>query len=216
LSFCSVVVLGDVPFDLRPYRIIPYKPTISGAKALRSQLNGTIRDFGLKAFAWAGCNWQPMSESWHTYDDGDVLRGEIFKREQIPLVMNRNPINGKRITISFAALSNGPEINTMFYCDGKNRFSGYHFWFWHGGAKLRRLDSEVKLETGYKLRKNTDHNIVINYDRGKISVLVDKNEILSFSDEDPLHENKRRKYMGFNIASAKGHVNFYDLGINNG
>jgi len=206
--------LDDVPFDLRPYRTIPYKLTISGAKALRNELNNTIRQFSLKLFTWACSEWQPMTESWHTYDDGDSLRAEIFKRGQIPRVINRTPMNGKTITISFTAKSNGPEINTMFYCDGKNRFSGYHFWFWHGGAKLRRLGDEVKLETDYKLCKNTDHNIVINYDEGEISVLVDKKIVLLFSDKNPLHENKRRKFMGFNISSGIGHVNFYDLTIN--
>jgi len=206
--------LEHVPFDLRPYRVISYKRSISGAKALKNQLNITIREFSLKSFTWAGHKWQPMSESWHTYDNGDVLRAEIFKRDQIPLVINRTPINGKKITISFTAQSNSPEINTMFYCDGKNRFSGYHFWFWSSGAKLRRLNEEVKFEAGYKLRKNMDHKIVINYDRGEISAIVDKNRALTFSDNDPLHENKRLKFMGFNI-SGTGHVNFYDLKINN-
>ncbi len=207
--------LDDVPFDLKPYRIISYKPTISGVKALRNQLNSTIRELRLKPFTWARHEWQPMVESWYTYDDGDVLRAEILKRGQIPLVINGTPLNGKTLTISFTAVSSGPEINVMFYCDGKNRFSGYHFWFWQGGAKLRRSDNEVRLETDHKLRKDAHYSIVIKYDGGEISVLVDNNIVLAFSDDNPLHENKRLKFMGFNISSGIGHVNFYDLKINN-
>jgi hypothetical protein len=206
--------LDDVPFDLKPYRIIQYKPTISGAKALRKQLKNTIMEFRLKSFTWASHEWQPVTEYWCTYDDGDTLRAEIFRRGQIPLVFNRTQINETTTSISFTAQSTRPEINVMFYCDGKNRYSGYHFWFWQGGAKLRRLDNEVKLETGYKLRQDTQYDIIIKYNNGDIEVLVDKNSVLSFSDENPLHENKRLKFMGFNIASSRiGHVNFYGLEI---
>jgi hypothetical protein len=205
--------LDDVPFDLKPYRIIKYQPTISGAKALKKQLKNTILEFRLKSFTWSSHEWQPLTEYWCTYDDGDTLRAEIFRRGQIPIVFNRTQMNGKTTSISFTAQSTSPEINVMFYCDDKNRYSGYHFWFWQGGAKLRRLDNEVKLETGYKLRQDTQHDIIIKYNDGEIEVFVDKNSVLSFSDENPLHENKRLNFMGFNIASRIGHVNFYDLEI---
>ena len=206
--------LEDVPFDLKPYRIISYKPTISGAKALRSQLTNTIRELTLKSFEWGGHQWQPLMESWHTMDNGDVLRADILQRGQIPLIVNRTPIDSTKITISFTAMSSGPEVNLMFYFDGKNRFSGYHFWFWQGGAKLRVLYHDVKLETDYTLKKNIHHNITLCYDNGEISVTVDKVQVLSFSDSNPLHENKRLNFMGLNISGA-GHVNFYDLDMTN-
>ena len=207
--------LEDVPFDLRPYRIISYKPTISGAKALRTQLINTIKELTLKPFTWAGDQWHPLAESWHTLDNGDVLRADIFQRGQIPLIVNRTPINRNTLSISFTTLSIGPEVNVMFYFDGKNRFSGYHFWFWQGGAKLRRLDNEVKLETDHKLKKDTHHSVVLKYENGEISALVDNVQVLTFSDSNPLHENKRLNFIGFNIASGLGHVNFYDLDMTN-
>jgi len=102
----------------------------------------------------------------------------------------------------------------MFYFDGKNRFSGYHFWFWQGGAKLRRLGNEVKLETDHTLKKDTHHSVILKYESGKISAIVDKTQVLAFSDDNPLHENKRLNFMGFNISGI-GNVNFYDLDMTN-
>ena len=155
--------LDDVPFDLKPYRIIQYQPSISGAKALKKQLTNTILEFTLKSFTWANHAWRPLSGSWCTYDDGDSMRAEIYQRGQIPIIFNNTQLKDGITTISFGAQSTSPEINVMFYCDGKNRYSGYHFWFWQGGAKLRRLDKEVKLETGYKLFQDIQHNIIIKY-----------------------------------------------------
>ena len=144
-------------------------------------------------------------------DNGDTLQADIFKRGQIPLIVNRTPINKETLSISFTVLSSGPEVNVMFYFDGKNRFSGYHFWFWQGGAKLRRLDNEVTLKTDRKLKKNTHYDVVLKYESGEISALVDNVQVLGFSDNSPLHKNKRLNFMGLNIASRVGNVNFYDL-----
>ena len=103
----------------------------------------------------------------------------------------------------------------MFYFDGKNRFSGYHFWFWQSGVKLRRLDAEVKFESDHKLIKDNQHKVVLKYESGEISAFVDKDKVLAFSDSNPLHENKRLSYMGLNIATGMGHVNFYDMKMTN-
>lgn len=204
--------IEDVPFDLRPYRIISYKPSISGAKALRTQLINTIKELTLKPFTWRGHQWQPMVASWHSTDNGDILRADILQRGQVPLIVNRTPINRKTTSISFTTFSSGPEVNLMFYFDGKNRFSGYHFWFWQGGVKLRRLDNEVELVTNHKLKKDTHHSVTLKYESGEISAVIDKVQVLTFTDGNPLHENKRLNFMGFNIAGV-GHVNFYDLDV---
>lgn len=205
--------LDDVPFDLRPFRVIQYQPTISGAKALAKQLKNTIMEFWLKPFTWANNIWRPITEYWSAHDEGDTLRAEVFRNDQVPLIFKEKQLNEETTSISFTAVSNGPEVNVMFYCDGKNRFSGYHFWFWQGGAKLRRLDDEVKLETDYKLRPDIQHYIHIEYKKGEIKVCIDKKNVLFFFDDEPLHKNKRLKYMGFNIASRVGHVRFYDLDL---
>lgn len=205
--------INDVPFDLRPYRIILYKPTITGARILKKQLSRTLRGVRLKPFEWMKYKWKPISPTWYEIDD-NTLKGEIFKPGEIPWVFNKTPFETPKLHISFTALSDGPEVNLMFYTDGKNRFSGYHFWFWKGGTKLRRLEDEVMLETQYKLKKNFPHDIEVNYDEGNISAVIDKKEVLKFSDTQPLHVKKGLKFIGFNIASVKGYVHFFDLKIN--
>lgn len=205
--------INDIPFDLRPYRIIHYTTTITGIKNLKQQLSDTLREFKLKPIDWLGYNWQPLTPNWHKADD-QTLEGEVLKPEGETLIFNLLQLKFPKLQIAFVGKSNGPEINLLFYADGKKRFSGYHFWFWRGGAKLRRLDDEVKLETGYKLQKNFPHNIKVCYDRGTISAMVDSKVVLEYSDTQPLHEKKGLEYVGLNAWYHKqGNVSFSDFKI---
>lgn len=205
--------INDVPFDLRPYRIIPYTPTISGAKSLKRQLSETLRDFRLKPIEWLEYKWQPSTPNWYK-SDTQTLVGEVLSTEGEALIFNRLQVKASKLQISFTAKSNGPEVNLLFYADGIARFSGYHFWFWRGGTKLRRLEDEVKLETGYKLQKNLHHNIQLYYDKGNITAKVDNRIVLEYFDSQPLHEKKGLEFVGFNAWYHKqGSVNFSDFKI---
>lgn len=204
--------IEDVPFDIRPYRIIIYKPSISGAKVLRKQLEATLKEFRTIPIEIFGYKWKPQTPTWMVVDN-NVLRGEINEQGEIPLIYNKTAFENDKLEISFNVLSQDSEVNIMFYNDGKERFSGYHLWFWKDGIKLRRLSEEVNLIKEYRMTSGRQHNLRISYKEGDIAVVIDDKTWLEYNDPDPLHKRKNLKYMGFNVASFKGTVNFSDLEI---
>ncbi|MBN2881424.1 hypothetical protein JXM83_05225 [Candidatus Woesearchaeota archaeon] len=204
--------IDDVPFDIRPYRILIYKPTITGAKALKKQLDKTLKEFRTKPIELRNFKFIPSIPSWYKSDE-ETLKAEIIEQGQLPLIFIKNPFQSEKLSINFQALSTGPEINTMFCTNGKDRFSGYHVWFWKGGLKLRRLDDELLLIKDYPMRPGFLHSVNIQYDNGNIKIIIDKKELLNFNDENPLDKNKKLKYVGFNIASSKGFVEYSEIEI---
>lgn len=201
-----------VPFDIRPYRVIIYEPTITGAKILSKQLHETLKEFRTIPIEIFGHKWKPQSPTW-LKTDINVLRGEINESGEIPLIFNKSPFRKEKLTIEFNVNSQDSEINVMFFSDGKERFSGYHLWFWKGGIKLRRLEEEVSLIKDYRMTPGTSHKLNIEYNKGAINVIIDGTNYLSYTDSDPLHKRSNLKYMGLNIASYRGNVNFSDLMI---
>lgn len=206
--------LDDVPFDLRPFRVIIYEPTISGAKILRSQLSKTLLEYRLNPLNWSGSEWQPATPIWFT-DDDHALIGEQLWPHTVPMIFSRKPVKASKFCISFIANSTGPEVNLVFLTNGRDRFSGYHLWYWQDGVKLRRLGSEVKLDPTCKLESNVPTQITLDYNEGEILMKVEDRDAISFTDVEPLHKKKGLEHMGFNISFGpnKGRVRFQDLKI---
>ncbi|MEZ5360240.1 MAG: hypothetical protein R3F48_15590 [Candidatus Zixiibacteriota bacterium] len=194
--------LDDVPFDLRPYRIIIYNTSISGIKSFRTQLQSALLEFRLRPLHWSGSNWIPISPIWYI-EDNSSLATKIPGHKEIPLIFCAEKINQEELDISLSAISNGPEINIMFFSNGKERFSGYHLWFWHSGVKLRRLADEVKLNPEFKMAKNCPYQIRIKYKSGFIKVEIDHHAVLEYHDDDPLHHKRGLEYIGFNTSGSK-------------
>ncbi len=165
--------IDDVPFDLRPYRVIKYHPSISGAKDLKNKLSQTLLSIRLNPLTWCGQTWLPTTQNWISINN-EVLRSELPSPNTLAMGFIKKPISCETMKVSFLVSTEGPEVNLMLFTDQKNRYSGYHIWFWSGGIKLRRIQDEKILIKEYTLSSEDLHEIEVIYNKGLISAQLDK------------------------------------------
>lgn len=202
--------IGDVPFDLRPYRALVYQPTITGAKSLRTQLSEALRGMRMRPFIWSGEEWRPLSPNWTRVDE-HRMRADVRGGEKLAMAFRSTPVSSGKWKLRFRAVSTGPEVNVMFCADGRTRYSGYHVWLWQGGTKLRRAANEVELNPNCQLHVGASHEIEVDYDEGHIVVRIDDADRIVFQDDSPLHIQPGLDRIGVNCwahANASGRVEF--------
>ncbi len=178
--------INDVPFDIKHYRVIIYKNSISGAKKLKRDLIDALNAIRIKKLEWASSIWQPRTPNWHLKNP-EMLMSMHQNEHELAMIFCNNLFCTSHFRIAFNVSTEAPEVNVMLFADGENRMSGYHLWFWHGGVKIAKQKDEKVLNTEIPLRKNYPENIIIEYKNGKAIAKLNENIVLTYDDAQPLH-----------------------------
>lgn len=213
----SIVLVVDdstpIPFDVKPYRCIVYHHSIAGCSTLHHQLQSVLREITQGQIFAFDRAWRVARPYW--FGKRDSLVAEIGARDDYPLAFCEEAIEPGCCRVAFTFTSDGAEVNTIIGGDGTERFSGYHFWIWKKGVKVRRLDDQDLLAEVHTdaVVAGASRKVVIEWFTDRLRLSVDQQVLIDVRDPHPLAGGHHR-YVGLNSwASDSGYCEWHEFAL---